>query len=122
MGGNGKLAFDSCADQAGAGTDQTDKRSYRFCPSVGNRNYIGGAREDFIEKSDERNQLIQLKTKARLLDLMIWAVCFLLAVSLIGYMVTENTAWGFLFFGPCLLLIFAWISFIVINIYYEHHE
>lgn len=80
------------------------------------------SREDFIEKSDERNQLTQLKTKAKMLDLMIWAVCFLLAVSLIGYMVTENTAWGFLFFGPCLLLIFAWISFIAINLYYEHHE
>ena len=80
------------------------------------------SREDFIEKRDERNQMIQLKTKAKMLDLMIWAVCFLLAVSLIVYMVTENIALGFLFFGPCLLLIFAGISFIVINIYYEHHE
>lgn len=80
------------------------------------------SREDFIETKDERNRMIRLKTKAKVLDLMFGAVLVLMAAGLIGYMVTENLAWAFLFFGPCLLLIFYWIVSVVVSVYYEHHE
>ncbi len=79
-------------------------------------------REDYIEQNDERNKLVKLKTKSRMLDLMVFGIIILMIIGLIGYMATDNIAWGFLFFGPCLLLAFYWIAYIVVNIYYENKE
>lgn len=80
------------------------------------------SQEDYIEQQDERNRWIQLKTKAKMLDIMFGGILFLLTVGLIGYLLTENIAWGYLFFGPCLLLAFYWVAYLVINVYYERHE
>ena len=78
------------------------------------------SREDYIEAKDERNRLLALKVKARTLDVLLAAICVLAAAGLLGYILTDQMAWGYLFFGPCLLAGVYWISAIVIGLYYEY--
>ena len=80
------------------------------------------SREDYIEAKDERNQLLALKIKARTLDVMLVAICILVAVGVAGYFLTEEPAWGCLAFGPFLLTGVYWISEVVIAVYYERHS
>lgn len=79
-------------------------------------------KKDLIEEQDERNKLLQLKTKSKLLDCMIFVLTILAVIGLIGYIFAQNVVWAFVFFIPVLLLTFYWISFIIINIYYEKKE
>lgn len=79
-------------------------------------------REDIIRANDERNQLVKLKTKARVNDVMFWLVIVLLVVGVVGYYWTDNIAWAFLAFAPILqMIVYVWSS-IFISIYYEHRE
>lgn len=79
-------------------------------------------KKDLIEEQDERNKLLQLKTKSKLLDCMIFVLTILTVIGLMGYIFTQNIVWAFIFFIPVLLLTFYWISFIIINVYYEKKE
>ena len=58
------------------------------------------SREDYIEAKDERNRLLALKAKARTLDVLLAGICVLAAAGLVGYILTDQMAWGYLFFGP----------------------
>lgn len=79
-------------------------------------------REDMIEGEDERNRLVLLKTKAKMLDLMFWAMTIIMVLAMIGYAVTKQAEWAFVFTVPGILLAFYWISYIIVNIYYEKHN
>nr|WP_325254657.1 hypothetical protein [uncultured Oscillibacter sp.] len=78
--------------------------------------------QDLIEEQDERNKLMTLKIKAKILDFMIFILTIFMAIDLIGYIFTENIAWGFVFFITVLLLTFYWILYIIIGIYYEKND
>lgn len=79
------------------------------------------SREDYIEEKDERNQLLALKRKARTLDVMLGAICILVAAGVAGYILTEEFGWACLAFGPFLLTGVYWISELIITLYYERH-
>ena len=76
--------------------------------------------EDYIEKNDERNKLIKLKAKARVLDLMVIFIMILMIIGIAGYIMTGNLSWGYVFFGPLLIFGFYWI--VSMEIYYERKE
>lgn len=78
--------------------------------------------EDYIEKNDERNKLIKLKAKARVLDLMVIFIMILMIIGIAGYIMTGNLSWGYVFFGPLLIFGFYWIVSIAMEIYYERKE
>ena len=78
--------------------------------------------EDYIEKNDERNKLIELKTKSRVLDLMVAFIIILMIIGITGYIITDNLSWGFIFFEPLLMFGFYWIVSIIVEIYYERKE
>ena len=78
--------------------------------------------EDLILEKDERNKLVPLKTKARILDFMLLALAGIAAAGLTGYIFTKSLVWGAVFFVAALLMSLYWISYIIINVYYEKHE
>lgn len=63
-----------------------------------------------------------LKTKAKMLDLMFWAMTTIMVLAMIGYAVTKQTEWAFVFTVPGILLAFYWILYIIVSIYYEKHN
>ena len=75
--------------------------------------------EDLILEKDERNKLVLLKTKARILDFMLLALAGIAAAGLTGYIFTKSLVWGAVFFVAALLMSLYWISYIIINVYYE---
>lgn len=79
-------------------------------------------RQDFIEEQDERNRFVYLKTKSKVLDIMVYVLTGSMVAGLIGYIITKNIAWGFVFLIPALLISLYWISFIIVNLYYDKHE
>ena len=80
------------------------------------------SREDYIEEKDERNQLLALKVKARTLDVMMVAICILVAAGVAGYILTGEFEWSCLAFGPFLLTGVYWISGVVISVHYERRS
>lgn len=79
-------------------------------------------KEDLIEEKDERNKLVLLKTKARMLDLMLLALTGTAVAGLTGYILTRSVIWGAVFLVPALMMAFYWVTYIIINVYYEKHE
>ena len=77
---------------------------------------------DLVEKQDERNRLIIFKSKARTLDILFWCLVVILIGGLVGYIITKNIAWGFIFIVPGLLISFYWITYIITLVYYEKYE
>ena len=81
------------------------------------------ARQDLIEELDERNKLVVLKSKAKLLDLLIGILIAIAVIGFIGLVSSNyNIAWVFVFILPLLLLSFYCIANIVVTSYYENHE
>lgn len=54
-------------------------------------------REDRIEVHDERNKLVTLKAQARTSTVLLWTIVVFMAAGFVGYMVTNNVAWAFVF-------------------------
>ena len=79
-------------------------------------------REDRIEVHDERNKLVTLKAQARMSTVLLWTIVVFMAAGFVGYMVTNNVAWAFVFTVPAMLLIVYMFSIIGLTIYYEHRE
>lgn len=79
-------------------------------------------REDRIEQRDERNKLVTLKAQARTSTVLLWTIVVFMAAGFVGYMVTENVAWAFVFTVPAVFLIVYMFSIIGLTIYYEHRE
>ncbi|MGR3779554.1 hypothetical protein ACT1UG_28950 [Bacillus paramycoides] len=77
---------------------------------------------DLVEEQDERNRLIIFKSKARTLDILFWCLVVIMIGGLVGYIMTKNIAWGFIFIIPGLLISFYWITYIITLVYYEKHE
>ncbi|MEY9976242.1 DUF2178 domain-containing protein [Lysinibacillus sp. RC79] len=78
--------------------------------------------KDLVEEQDERNRLIMLKSKARTLDILFWCLIVIMIGGLVGYIITKNIAWGFIFIVPGLLISFYWIAYLITLVYYEKHE
>ena len=66
--------------------------------------------------------MVRLKAQARTSTVLLWAIVVLMAAGLIGYMMTNNVAWAFVFTVPAVLLIVYMFSIIGLTIYYEHRE
>lgn len=79
-------------------------------------------REDRIEQRDERNKLVTLKAQARTSTVLLWTIILFMAAGFVGYMVTNNVAWAFVFTVPAVFLIVYMFSIIGLTIYYEHRE
>lgn len=79
-------------------------------------------REDRIEERDERNKLITLKAQARTSTVLLWTIVVFMAAGFVGYMMTNNVAWAFVFTVPAVFLIVYMFSIIGLTIYYEHRE
>lgn len=79
-------------------------------------------REDRIEQRDERNKLVTLKAQARTSTVLLWTSVVFMAAGFVGYMVTNNVAWAFVFTVPAVFLIVYMFSIIGLTIYYEHRE
>ena len=79
-------------------------------------------REDRIEQRDERNKLVTLKAQARTSTVLLWTIVVFMAAGFVGYMVTNNVAWAFVFTVSAVFLIVYMFSIIGLTIYYEHRE
>lgn len=79
-------------------------------------------REDRIEQRDERNKLVTLEAQARTSTVLLWTIVVFMAAGFVGYMVTNNVAWAFVFTVPAVFLIVYMFSIIGLTIYYEHRE
>lgn len=79
-------------------------------------------REDRIEQRDERNKLVTLKAQARTSTVLLWTIVVFMAAGFVGYMVTNNVAWAFVFTVPAVFLIVYMFSIIGLTIYYEYRE
>ena len=79
-------------------------------------------REDRIEERDERNKLITLKAQARTSTVLLWTIVVFMAAGFVGYMMTNNVAWAFVFTVPAVFLIVYMFSIIGLTIYYERKE
>ena len=79
-------------------------------------------REDRIEEMDERNRLVKIKSKARMLDFVYGTLFVLVVGSLIGFQVTASEVWLALFIIPGFLLGLFVLVHIFIKLYYDKHE
>ncbi|MEE0434853.1 MAG: hypothetical protein UDB11_05510 [Peptococcaceae bacterium] len=75
--------------------------------------------EDRVEENDERNTLLKLKTKARLCDVLFLGFLAFIAIGGVAYMQTDNIAWAFWVFVPCLFLIIYFIAGLFCAFYYN---
>ena len=75
-----------------------------------------------IEKEDERVNLVKLKAKAKISDIISWILFLATAAGMIAYGVTNNQGFVFMFIGSGIPLSIYWIGHIIATIYYEKHE
>lgn len=79
--------------------------------------------QTFIEGQDERNKLVVLKSKAKLLDLLVGVLIVIAVIGFIGSVSSNySIGWVFVFVIPLLLLSFYYIADIIVTSYYEKHE
>lgn len=75
-----------------------------------------------IEKEDERVNLVKLKAKAKISDIISWILFIATATTVIAFGVTQNQAFVYIFIGTGIPLFIYWIGHIIAIIYYERHE
>ena len=75
-----------------------------------------------IEKEDERVNLVKLKAKAKISDIISWILFLATAAGMIAYGVTNNQGFVFMFIGSGIPLSIYWIGHIIATVYYEKHE
>ncbi|MCH3965205.1 MAG: hypothetical protein LKE46_13145 [Clostridium sp.] len=78
-------------------------------------------REDIVEKQDERNSLLQLKTKSLTLKVLYGCLILITAGGLVAYGLTSNLVWIPTVTVTGGLLGFLLIVEIVVEIHYERH-
>ncbi len=79
-------------------------------------------REDIIEQRDERNRLINYKSKSRMLDIAYSVLFVFMVCGMIGFKTTANMVWFAVFIIPGFLLGLFLIVEIFVKLYYERHE
>lgn len=79
-------------------------------------------REDQVEAMDERNHLIETKTKAKTLDILLGLIVIFIIAGMIGYMWSGNHAWGLFVLVPAILIGVYWVTYLLVYLYYERHE
>ena len=75
-----------------------------------------------IEKEDERVNLVKLKAKAKISDIISWILFIATAITMIAYGVTQNQAFVYIFIGTGVPLVIYWIGHIIAMFYYEKYE
>lgn len=77
---------------------------------------------DQVEEQDERNQLVQIKSKAKSFQIVHWSLVVVAAGALIGYIVTRNMVWG----GICVATMLWWTFSLIVcgvaEVYYDSRE
>lgn len=76
-------------------------------------------REDLIEKNDERNRLVQLKSDAKTSRLMFWFYIVFVILGGVGFYCTEALGWAVV---CAMALVFAAIWFIVSIVTFVYYE
>lgn len=79
----------------------------------------GATREDRIEAMDERNHMVELKSKARMLDIVYGILFFLMACGVIGFKMTAGGAWFALLVIPGFLLGLFLLLQVFVKLWYE---
>ena len=79
-------------------------------------------REDIIEQRDERNRLINYKSKSRMLDIAYGILFVFMVCGMIGFKTTSNMVWFAVLIIPGFLLGLFLIVEIFVKLYYERHE
>lgn len=77
------------------------------------------ARKELIDNEDERSQLVEMKAKAKTLDIVSNFLFFATAAVMIAYGVTKNQLFVYMFLCTGAALSVCWISHIVTYFYYE---
>lgn len=77
--------------------------------------------EDKVEEKDERSQLIETKTKAKTLDILLGLIVIFIIAGMIGYMWSGNNAWGLFVLVPAILIGVYWVTYLLGYLYYERH-
>lgn len=79
-------------------------------------------RKDMIDQKDERNQFVSMKSKAKALDILTYTLFTFVAACMIGFGLSKEIAFMWLFLGSAIPLGILEISVIVLALYYEKHE
>ena len=87
--------------------------------SVINRFSKEAARKELIDNEDERSQLVEMKAKAKTLDIVSNFLFFATAAVMIAYGVTKNQVFVYMVLCTGAALSVCWISHIVTYFYYE---
>lgn len=77
------------------------------------------ARKELIDNEDERSQLVEMKAKAKTLDIVSNFLFFATAAAMIAYGVTKNQVFVYMVLCTGTALSVCWISHIVTYFYYE---
>lgn len=75
-----------------------------------------------VEKGDERENLVKLKAKAKISDIISWILFIATATTMIAFGITKNQAFVYIFIGTGIPLFIYWVGHIIAIIYYERHE
>lgn len=79
----------------------------------------GATREDRTEAMDERNHMVELKSKARMLDIVYGILFFLMACGVIGFKMTAGGTWFALLVIPGFLLGLFLLLHVFVKLWYE---
>ncbi|MCB6416394.1 hypothetical protein LI221_15250 [Faecalimonas umbilicata] len=77
------------------------------------------AKEDMDEEHDDRNCLIEYKSKSKMLDITYGVLVVAVICGMIGFKMTTDTVWFFILIISAVLLGLLWIIEIFITLYYE---
>lgn len=75
--------------------------------------------EAYHEETDERNRLLDLRSKARVYDILTGCLFALTLLSLLGAALTEKMGFGYLLLISAVLLGIAWFGRILTAVYFE---
>lgn len=79
-------------------------------------------REDRIEEMDERNRLVEAKSKARMLDIVYGTLFLFMVGGFTGFKMTASGVWFALLIIPGFLLGLFVLVHIFVKLYYDKHE
>jgi hypothetical protein len=79
-------------------------------------------REDMVQEHDERTRLIELKSKAKTLDIFVSILIVNAVGSMIGYGVTGNISWSVAALVSVCTITIYFIILLIATLYYENKE
>ena len=77
---------------------------------------------DQVEEQDERNQLVQMKSKAKSFQIVHWSLAVVSVAALIGSIMTKNLVWESILVMSMLFWTFSLIVWFATEVYYDSHE